>query len=235
MATTLGSLDPMSEIQRARRRAITAGAAIVAFLIVAAVVVVKLWPDSSSPSGGTPKGPDLTWESVLSGIELPISRSAGPRTTSNGRALGFQRSELGSALAAVHLTYRTIPEAGSEVFEPTIREQVIGDKTEKMLSYVGQQYESERVKQGVAAGRPLAPGAGRPLAYQVTKFTEQQADVTLFAGFNTDATKFFAFPLQVRWDNADWRLVAPPEGNLGNHLTQLSAIPNGAVSLVRSR
>jgi hypothetical protein len=202
---------------------------------VGLLLLVKLWPDSGSPSKDGVKGPDLTWESVLSGIELPVSRSAGPTTTSNGRSLGFQRSELGAALAAVHLVYRTVPEAGSEVFEPTIREQVIGDYAEKMLMYVQQQYESDRAKQGVAAGRPLAPGAGRPLAYKVTTFTEQQADVTLFAGFATDSSKFFAFALQVRWDKDDWRLVAPPEGNLGNLLTQVPAIPNDAASLVRNR
>src|SRR5581483_11509220 len=137
------------------------------------------------------------------GIELPVSRFAGPRTTSNGRASGFQRSELGAALAAVHLTYRTIPEAGSDVFEPTIHEQVVGENAEKLLAYVQQQYESERAKQGVVAGRPLAPGAGRPVAYQVTNFDKDQAAVTLFAGFTSDATKFFAFALEVRWVDGD--------------------------------
>jgi hypothetical protein len=234
MATTLESWDTMTQLQNARRRAIVVVVAVAAILVAAVFVGIRLWPDNGSPSGETAKGPDLTWEPAITGIELPVSRTAGPKSTAGGRAMGFQRSSLGAALAATHLTYRTIPEAGSAVFEPTIRQQVTGDNVEKMLARVTQEYESERTKQGVAAGRALAPGAGRPLAYKVTSYVDTQANVSLFAGFATDATKFFAFDLQVLWIDGDWRLVAPPEGNVGNKLTQLTAIPQDAVSLVES-
>jgi hypothetical protein len=231
MNATLGSWDPMTQAQRSTRRAITAGIAILALIATAIVIGITLWPNDSSPSRDAVKQADLVWKPVLSGIELPVSRTAGPSSTSAGRASGFKQSRLGASLAAVHLTYRTIPEAGSDVFEPTVRQQVTGDNAEKMLAQVTQEYESERIKQGVVEGRPLSPGAGRPLAYKVASYSDTQANITLFAGFATDAAKFFAFDLHVLWIDGDWRLVAPPEGNVGNALTQLTAIPGDAVSL----
>jgi hypothetical protein len=231
MATTLGSLDPMSELQHARRRAITTGVAILAVLAVGLLLVVKLWPDSSSPSKDEVKGPDLTWERLADGSQIPVSRAGGPRRFGEATASGFAQSELGAAMAAMHISIRAAGGLGPKVFEPTIREQVIGENASAMLARVAQEYESERSKQGIPAGAALPAGSAQLVAYKVDAYGSDHATVTVISAYASDATKYFGYRVDLRWANGDWRVIAPPQGSFATMLTQFSSLPDGAVQL----
>jgi hypothetical protein len=223
----------MSEIQQARRRAIRAGATILAVLIIAAVVVVKLWPDSDSPSGGTPKGPDLTWVATPTGIEIPVSRSAGPSSQVGGLASGFSRTELGAALAALHITGRAAGSFGPAIFEPTIKNQVVGENADTMLAKVSQDYEGQRQKLGLKEGEPLPSSGGQVLGYKIEEFTPDRAAVTTISGLAPDAQKFFGLSVDVVWRDGDWRLIAPPDGSLASAFKEFTGMPEGVTLFKR--
>jgi hypothetical protein len=228
MATTLESWNTMSQLQHARRRAITAGAVIAAVLVVAALAVVKLWPDSGSPSRDAAKGSDLTWQATPTGIEVPISRSAGPHSQVAGLTSGFSRTELGAALAALHIAGRAAGSFGPAIFEPTIRNQVVGENAEAMLARVTRDYQEQRQKLGLAEGQAIPSSGGEVLGYKIEEFSTDRAVVTTISGFGAKAEKFFGLRLEVLWQNADWRLVAPPDGSIANVFQEFSEIPADA-------
>ncbi len=237
MATSLESWDTMAQIQHTRRRAITAGAAILAALLVGVVLVVKLWPDSGSPSRGAAKGPDLTWETVATGTQLPVIRSAGPFVQNNGLASGFAHSELGAVMAAIHISDRAAGAHGPSVFEITIRNQVVGDDSGAMLTRAQAGYEQKREELGLPEGRPIPSNSGgnRLLAYKIERYGPDSAVVTLISGVGVDAQKFFAGTAEVRWINGDWRLVAPKQGAIENAFSELGSIPTGSVTFEGKR
>jgi hypothetical protein len=221
----------MSELQDARRRAITAGVAILAVLVVGLLLVVKLWPDSGSPSRDEVKGPDITWSAAADGVNLPISRAAGPARFMDGRGVGFGRSELGAALAAIHISHNASAGPGPAIFTAAIRSQVTGPDRDPMLDHIAKEYEADRQKFGLAEGAPIPPaGAGR-IAYKVTRYTDTEAAVTVASTLAANATRFFAFDLEVRWIDGDWQMVAPPAGSFANVFKELSEPPAGSVIL----
>src|SRR5689334_7718584 len=91
---------------------------------------------SSASAAGTSSSPtsspvavvlpaDTTWTTVA-GVALPVSATAGPLHREHGLVSGFAHTPAGSVLAAVHLLVNTTPQVGSAVFEPTLRDQVVG-------------------------------------------------------------------------------------------------------------
>jgi len=221
----------MSELQHARRRAITAGVAILAVLVVGLLLIVKLWPDSGAPSREAGNGPDLTWETVATGTLLPVSRSAGPFVEKEGLASGFAHSELGAVMAAIHISDRAAGAHGPAVFAPTIRNQVVGDDAQAMLARAQAGYEENRTRLGLPEGRPIpsSSGGNHLLAYKIERYSSESAVVTLISGVGVDAQKFFGGTAEVRWVDSDWRLVAPSQGAIENAFRELSSIPTGSV------
>lgn len=233
MATTLESWDTMAQLQHTRRRAIAALVAVVVALAAVVFVGIKLWPDNDSPSKSAAKGPDITWERLADGSDVPRSREGGPRNFGEAAASGFARSEIGAAMAAIHISIRAAGGLGPKVFEPTIREQVSGENAAAMLARVAQEYESERSRQGIPAGAALPAGSARLAAYKVDTYSPDQATVTVVSDYASDATKFFGYRVDLQWSGSDWRVVAPPEGSFATVLTQFPSLPDGAVKLER--
>lgn len=231
MATTLGSWDPMTEAHRATRRAITVVVAVLAVIAAAILGGIKLWPNDSSPSGEGAKEADLTWKAAADGVSLPVSRSAGPQRFVNGRGSDFARSELGAALAAIHISHNASAGPGPAIFTATIRSQVTGTERDAMLDHISGEYETDRQKFGLPEGAPLPGPAAARIAYKVNRYSEADAAITVASGLASDATKFFAFDLELRWMNGDWHMVAPPGGSFASVFKELPSLPPGSVVL----
>lgn len=187
--------------------------------------------DATAPSGPTepvdPTEPDATAIGTrtmsLQGFRLPASPTAGPRVAVDGRASGFARTDLGAALAAVHISIRTGALVGPGVYGPTITEQVVGPHAERLRTRTDAEYNQERTAAGVASGEPLftdcaasGPGCSRVLGYEITRRDGDDIVVHLLVhalDAAPGATELFDARMTVRWSDGDWRLVAPPGGD----------------------
>ncbi|MEV5831471.1 hypothetical protein AB0L25_38475 [Spirillospora sp. NPDC052242] len=145
------------------------------------------------------------------GVLLPYSAD-GPRRTDDGQGFGFARSPRGALLAAVHIVVRAHALWGPRVFEPTIRNQVIGPDTAALLEATQRSYERHRGDRpyGEALGRTYMVLEGfRWLGYSPGSAT---LDLVTAGPGDSDVTVRAATRVQVRWENGDWRVVAPPGG-----------------------
>ncbi|GAB7043999.1 MULTISPECIES: hypothetical protein [Catenuloplanes] len=159
---------------------------------------------------------DLAWMSVAGG-RLPVSRSAGPRDTSAGLARGFAFSELGAVVAAAHVTLRLSPQVGPLVFEPTVRDQVVGDDAGALARNLAEEYDQARARLGVAYGTPAGQLYAVARGYRVS-ISGLDAEVRLLIeGPGTWQPTLIELRVQTRWDDGDWRVVAPPDGLWGNN------------------
>lgn len=168
------------------------------------------------------------------GVRLPIA-DAGPTTIAAGRASGFERSEAGAVLAAIHISQRSEYPPGPRVFEPSIQEQVVGvDKGDLLL--VAQNGYQEALTRG-------APGPSGEVSsafetarrnqtafwgYRVDAFSQETASVAvLVRTLNSGRPVYANFDLTVRWVDGDWRLVAPLNGQFRNVLKIVEDVPSG--------
>lgn len=172
---------------------------------------------TAAPSG-SPAAPgqavdDLSWTTVA-GARVPVSRTAGPRDTTGGRARGFARSPLGAALAAAHLSLRLSPQAGPAVFGPTLREQVVGGDTAALGQHLEQEYEQTRARLGLPYGQPAGRLYSTARGYQVDQDTPTTAAVRLLieGPGKAGASVLVELRLSTEWIGRDWVLVAPPGG-----------------------
>ena len=83
-------------------------------------------PEAPATHAATGKG--LGWAD-FHGIQLPVSRQAGPLHTRGGLAWGFADTPGGALLAAVNIAVRTAAPWGPDIYQPTIRYQVTGPDT----------------------------------------------------------------------------------------------------------
>jgi hypothetical protein len=230
--------DPIERVRQARRKAASGagGAALVCAVILLVVIQLLTGRSGADAPGRAPAAPlaqdgaDMHWQPLRAGQDLPESRTAGPARHVNGLVAGFERSPLGAALAAIHISHRLDASTGPGVFEPTIREQVVGPDADKLRETVSATYDNGRRKQGKAPGEALDPGSARLVAYKVESYQPDVATVTVISAFD-DPPPYFAFRFEVRWVEGDWRLVAPPNGEVQR--TELQALPAGAVALSR--
>ncbi|QFG22844.1 hypothetical protein [Actinomadura sp. WMMB 499] len=155
----------------------------------------------------------VTWRDYHS-VLLPYSAD-GPRESGDGPTFGFARTPSGALLAAVHIVVRAHALWGPRVFEPTIRNQVIGPDVVVLLEATQHAYESRR------GDRPFGEALGR--AYMVLEgyrwlgYTPRAATVDLVTAGpgDSDVTVRAVARVQVRWENGDWRVLAPPGGAWG--------------------
>jgi len=172
-------------------------------------------PSFQSPSAPVPPAAtdDLSWATVA-GARVPVSRSAGPRDTSAGRARGFLQTSLGAALAAAHISVRLSPQAGPAVFEATLREQVVGGDAAALGQHLAEDYEQSRARLGLPYGAPAGQLYSTARGYRV----EQDSPPTtatvrlLIEGPGRSGSVLIALTLHTQWVGADWALVAPPGG-----------------------
>jgi len=221
---------------RRRRRArpgLIAAAALAAAAVLAAVLLYRPAsgqapglppPRQTSKEGdrvparapGSPApGPVSTagWYAVdLDGAVLPASRQAGPREGPWPLAAGYADTPAGAVLAAVGIAARTSGQLGPAVFAATIRAQVTGPGGPAMLAAAWQDY-AQAIGQHPPASPdgPAGTASASPRAFRLVSFTPAAAVVDVLAGA---AGKQAVVRLQVRRLGGDWRLVAPPGGNL---------------------
>jgi len=228
--------DPRERVRRARRQAASLSALVAIAGLLVSIVVLRVWlgreTDAAPPSSSIVRdgGPDLRWEPFREGQDLPESLTAGPAKHVENRAGGFARTQMGAALAAIHLGSRIDYTIGSTTFEPTIREQVIGPNAELLLEKTSEAYEQARPDQHKLPGEALQPGPFHLAGYKVEKHNPDDATVSVFL---TDNSKINSVRFDLHWVDDDWHLVAPPGGDFSSLTTRLEALPVGAVALSR--
>ena len=160
------------------------------------------------------------------GVELPVSRSAGPRDVQRGLASGFADSPLGALLAAVNIAIRANAQWGPGIFGPTIRHQVTGPGTAALLSACRGSYEQASHATGVAGGKPLGRVVVAEEAFRWVAYTRSDATVDIVsAGPGGDGSTVRAVTrIEVVWSSRDWRVIAPPGGDWGNSAAALTSI-----------
>jgi hypothetical protein len=173
----------------------------IAFVLaaVALLAVAALWlrPAPSTPLA--PQRPDIAmvdWR----GIAIPTSATAGPAELTDPKAQGFAPTALGAAIAAAHLSVRTDPAAGPEVFEPVLAHQVVGDRA-RLAAAVREQYNA-----GPTDGAP-----GTLLGWRLDGDPAAGSVIAHLAVEHADGTSAdYAIPLT--WVDGDWRIDAPAAG-----------------------
>jgi len=147
------------------------------------------------------------------GARVPVSRSAGPRDTTSGRARGFAHTPLGAVLAAAHITLRLSPQAGPAVFEATLREQVVGGDAAALGQHLAEDYEQARAQLGLPYGEPAGRLYSTARGYRVDADSADAATVRLLIeGPGKSGSVLVALTLHTQWVGTDWALLAPSGG-----------------------
>ncbi|MBX6752482.1 MAG: hypothetical protein IRY85_22940, partial [Micromonosporaceae bacterium] len=158
---------------------------------------------------------DLVWRDVQ-GVALPYSASKGPSNTLGGLATGFAHDAAGAVLAAAHIIVRINPQVGPNVFEPTLREQVVGPDVPALRDTIVQAYAALRQQAGVPYGDPAGQIPATLLGFRVDSYTDTDAEVRLITE-GTDGrggTATTALRLYVQWSGDDWVLAFPAGADL---------------------
>lgn len=237
--------------QRTNRRTSVLGGIVLAVVAVIALAVVLLNGDDGKTNDRSPtrenpqqatgesttlKPDDVTYSDVY-GAQIP-SAAAGPRLTSGGRALGFDRSPAGAVLGAINIFARAESRSGPSVFEPTITEQVVGPDRDALLAESRRSY-GERSAEGVGADGTLTVAVENTRknrsslwAYRMDSYEATSATLNLLLrSFQGEAPVYVNFAVSVRWIDNDWRLVAPLNGKFASAGQQLSEVPASYVVL----
>lgn len=195
----------MTRSHRALWIPVSLGAVVLLVLIGGAVtigIVIGKGEDRPASEVST-----LEWSEVR-GVWLPVSDQDGPSDRADGRARGFARTERGAVLAAVNLIARADASLGPSVFRPTLAEQVVGFSAAALSEEVEADYARRRNEGGIADGAPL-PVRSEFVGYRVDAFDRDSASVQVISKAD-DVT--VGFSAEVRWDDSDWKLVAPQGG-----------------------
>jgi hypothetical protein len=160
------------------------------------------------------------------GVELPSSPLAGPRHTIGGLASGFADTPLGAVLAALNIGVRANAQWGPAIFGPTIRDQVTGADAPALLASCQSAYDQASQAAHIAGGQPLGSAYVTEEAFRWIAYTPADATVDLVsAGPGSAGETVRAITrVEVIWDDADWRVIAPPGGDWGNSADQLSSL-----------
>ncbi|URN07618.1 hypothetical protein LUW74_32535 [Actinomadura madurae] len=162
------------------------------------------------------------------GVLLPYSAQDGPRDTANDLAVGFAQTPRGALLAAMHVAVRANVQWGPKVFEPTIDRQVIGPDRDALLDATRESYEQRRGKRpgGAALGRGYVVLEG----FRWQGYSPQAASVDLVSAGpgDSDVTVRAVTRFQLRWQDGDWRVVAPPGGTWAGAASPIES-PEGYV------
>ena len=144
--------------------------------------------------------PEVTWH-VFSGVPLPYSETAGPRSVDGPIFAGYERSPSGALLAAAHLGTRSLLTPGSGWLDVVEAQVLPGPGRDALVA----------VRAEVDTLDP--PGTyGQPAGFRFVAFTP---DVAVLQ----EASKFpLTGRLQVttttlRWVDGDWRLELQPDGS----------------------
>ncbi|MFF3857115.1 hypothetical protein [Micromonospora sp. NPDC002575] len=165
-------------------------------------------PDNTSTDGQRTTPPtaapdDVTWE-LVGQTAVPVSASAGPRTSDGGVASGYAHTPVGALVAAAQLVVRSGFSAGRASWEPTIQQQFEpSPDRDRLLATLRE------------AGEPPAqPGElSQIVGYQYQSYSPDTAVIGLVLRAPSAGTpRYHVLSLTLRWREGDWRMVAPPGG-----------------------
>lgn len=166
-------------------------------------------PPTDMPAAVTPP-PDVTL-APFDGMQLPVSRTAGPLHADGPLVQGFAATARGAAFAALHLSLRATPDAGPDVYRPTIQQHVAGDAA-AYLATVERDYSAAAARAGVLPGQPVQPSTAVAAGWRVDGLnTSQPTTVHLLLG-STGSPLLVDVPVSLLLDGGDWRLLPPPTG-----------------------
>ncbi|MFI7025136.1 hypothetical protein ACIBMZ_20705 [Micromonospora sp. NPDC049900] len=184
--------------------------------------VIVAIPSADAPESDVPQQvavevawpTDLTWITVA-GLDLPVSAAAGPRNFAAGRARGFAQTPSGAVLAALHLLVRTSPQVGPRVWEPTLREQVVGPDVAAYIDAVTRNYALAQEQLQIPYGDPLSPIYASIAGVRIDSYGPHAASMRLLieAPDGSSGVARAATVVQVSWTGTDWSLIAPPRGD----------------------
>lgn len=160
------------------------------------------------------------------GIELPVSRFAGPHHVRGGLAWGFADSPLGALLAAVNIGVRANAQWGPDIFRPTIRNQVTGPDAAALLAGCRASYDQAIQAEGVSAGQSLGRAYVAEEAFRWVNYTPVDATVDVVSAGPGDqgATVEAVTRIEVEWSGTDWQVIAPPGGDWGNSAAPVTSL-----------
>jgi hypothetical protein len=142
---------------------------------------------------------DVSWQ-LFMGVGLPYSPTAGPAAVDGPVYSGFQRSQAGALLAAVHLGTRYLLTPG-EGWREVLDRQVLPGAGRDAFAVN---------RAGVDPQAP--PGTyGQIAGFRVVTFTPDVAVVQLVSRFPTSGV-LQVTTTTVRWVGGDWRLQLQPDG-----------------------
>jgi hypothetical protein len=99
---------------------------------------------------------------------------------------------------------------------------------------VRDKYERLRARAGVPDGEPVATGSARVRGYVVRTVDLTTGDATVdvvLTSADLDAQgRAVSFRVELRWQNDDWRVLAPVNGDWGTAATPLGDLPAGLVT-----
>jgi hypothetical protein len=183
-----------------------------------------------SPSAAPTQTPSaelagLRWTD-FGGIELPVSRSAGPHDVRGGLAWGFADTPLGALLAAVNIGVRANAQWGPGIFGPTIRSQVTGPDAAALLAGCQASYDQAIQGEGVPAGQSLGRAYVAEEAFRWVTYTPVSATVDIVSAGPGDqgATVRAVTRIEVEWSGTDWQVIAPRGGDWGNSAALLTSL-----------
>lgn len=244
------------ERPRTRRRFLVL---VVAAALVAAlgwVLTTRTWTTTEPPAGdgttvsaddGTQASSgtagDVTWRD-FAGISLPVSATSGPHCTDGGRTSCFAHTNAGAAVAAVHLLVHTFPFAGSNVFGPTISDQIVGPDAPLFARLTADAYRQVAPAAGIPDGAPVPSEGGWVAGYRLDQTFAQGAQQQSSSDAGNEATPgtdphvvrvlirqtdsdgqtgFTEYTVRLVWRGSDWALVAPTWGDWRNAARALPA------------
>jgi hypothetical protein len=233
----------VTRARRPRRRALTAVVIVIAIAVAGLAVALAHDGRPSGPAPGrSPAAPagapgasaprlpqvslaGLRWTDYH-GVQLPSSPSAGPRRARGGLASGYSDTPLGALLAALNIAVRANAQWGPGIFGPTIRDQVTGPDAAALLASCQQAYNQASQSAHATRGGPLGNAFVAEEAFRWVSYTPADATVDLVsAGPGSQGVTVRAVTqVQVTWDGADWKVIAPPGGDWGNSAAPLASL-----------
>jgi hypothetical protein len=158
----------------------------------------------------------VRWE-LFGQVALPYSDTVGPTRVSKTTASGFARTPTGALIAAAHIVVRAGSSAGKASWQPTVMEQMTPGKNRDALLA------------GLDLQSPM-PGEPGELAQLIGfKFVAYTPDSSIIGlAWRAGPGVFVVSTVTLHWQNDDWRMDAPPNGNWQN-LSQRAMDINGIV------
>jgi hypothetical protein len=184
-------------------------------------------PDNAVPPARVPRTDlaGIRWTD-FGGIELPVSRSAGPHDVRGGLVWGFADTPLGALLAAVNIGVRANAQWGPGIFGPTIRDQVTGPDAAALLASCQTSYDQAIRGTGMPAGQSLGRAYVAEEAFRWVAYTPVDATVDIVSAGpgDQDVTVRAVTRIEVQWSGTDWQVIAPPGGDWGNSAAPLTSL-----------